>query len=93
MLSPLAECPAPEILRPLEHEYSLKLELDPTWATGPIAIAHHWDRKPRSPWKIPVFTAVLKRAKQRSGAWSTPTLSGSLCGISKAKSSKPTELF
>jgi PAS domain S-box-containing protein len=44
VLSPLAEYPAPEILRPLEHEYSLKLELDPTWATRPIAIAHHWDR-------------------------------------------------
>jgi serine/threonine protein kinase len=44
VLSPLAEYPAPEILRPLQHEYSLKLELDPTWATRPIAIAHHWDR-------------------------------------------------
>jgi PAS domain S-box-containing protein len=44
LLSPLAEYPAPEILRPLEHEYSLKLELNPTWATQPIAIARHWDR-------------------------------------------------
>jgi serine/threonine protein kinase len=36
--------PAPEILKRLEHEYSLKLELDPTWATRPIAMARHWDR-------------------------------------------------
>ena len=44
VLSPLAEYPAPEILKRLEHEYSLKLELDPTWATRPIAMARHWDR-------------------------------------------------
>jgi PAS domain S-box-containing protein len=44
VLSPLAEYAAPEILKRLDHEYSLKLELDPTWATRPIAIARHWDR-------------------------------------------------
>jgi Serine/threonine protein kinase len=44
VLSPLAEYPAPEILKRLEHEYSLKKELDPTWATRPIGIAAHWDR-------------------------------------------------
>ena len=44
VLSPRAEYPAPEILRRLEHEYSLKLELDPAWATRPIAMARHWDR-------------------------------------------------
>ena len=43
-LSPLAEYPAPEILKRLEHEYSLKEELDPTWAARPMAIARHWDR-------------------------------------------------
>src|SRR5262249_37014818 len=31
-------------LKRLEHEYSLRGELDPTWATRPIAIARHWDR-------------------------------------------------
>jgi hypothetical protein len=30
VLSPLAEYPAPEILKWLEHTYSLKEELDPT---------------------------------------------------------------
>ena len=44
VLSPLAEYPAPEILKRLEHEYSLELELDPTWAVRPIAMARHWDR-------------------------------------------------
>jgi serine/threonine protein kinase len=44
VLSPLAEYPSAEILKRLEHEYSLKEELDPTWATRPIAMARHWDR-------------------------------------------------
>jgi serine/threonine protein kinase len=44
VLSPLVEYPAPEILKRLEHEYSLREELDSTWAVRPIAIARHWDR-------------------------------------------------
>jgi hypothetical protein len=44
VLSPLAEYPAPEILKRLEHEYSLREELDPTWVARPIAMARHWDR-------------------------------------------------
>jgi PAS domain S-box-containing protein len=44
VLSPLAEYPAPEILKWLEHAYSLREELDPTWAARPAAIARHWDR-------------------------------------------------
>jgi PAS domain S-box-containing protein len=44
LLSPLAEYPAPEILKRLEHEYSLSGELDPTWVARPIAMAWHWDR-------------------------------------------------
>jgi PAS domain S-box-containing protein len=44
VLSPLVEYPPPEILKRLEHEYSLRLELDPTWATRPIAISRHWER-------------------------------------------------
>src|ERR1700747_2160905 len=35
---------APEILKSLEHAYSLREELDSTWAARPIAIVHHWDR-------------------------------------------------
>jgi serine/threonine protein kinase len=44
VLAPSAEYPVPEILRALEHEYSLRLELDPAWATRPITIARQWDR-------------------------------------------------
>ncbi len=44
VLSPGAEYPAPEILKRLEHEYSLRDELDSAWAARPIEIARHWDR-------------------------------------------------
>ena len=44
VLAPLTEYPAPEILKWLEHAYSLREELDSTWAARPIAIARHWDR-------------------------------------------------
>ena len=44
VLSPLAEYPAPEILKWLEHAYSLREELDPAWAVRPAAITRHWDR-------------------------------------------------
>jgi serine/threonine protein kinase len=44
VLSPAVQRPMPESLKRLEHEYSLKEELDPAWATRPIAIARHWDR-------------------------------------------------
>ena len=44
MLLPALQQPAPESLDRLKHEYSLKEELDPSWATWPIVMAHHWDR-------------------------------------------------
>src|SRR6516165_5563599 len=44
VLSPVVEYPAPETLKRLEHEYSLREELDPMWAARPIAIVRHWDR-------------------------------------------------
>jgi PAS domain S-box-containing protein len=44
VLSPVAEYPAPGRLKRLEHEYSLREELDPAWAARPTAIARHWDR-------------------------------------------------
>jgi PAS domain S-box-containing protein len=44
VLSPAVQRSTPESLKRLEHEYSLKEELDSTWATRPIAIARHWDR-------------------------------------------------
>src|SRR5262245_65706688 len=40
----MAEYPSPGTLKRLEHEYSLREELDPAWAARPIAIACHGDR-------------------------------------------------
>ena len=45
VLSPAVQRPTPESLKRLEHEYSLKEELDPSWATRPMVIVRHWDRK------------------------------------------------
>ena len=44
VLSPAVEYPAPETLKRLEHEYSLRKELEPAWAARPMAMAHHWNR-------------------------------------------------
>jgi PAS domain S-box-containing protein len=44
VLSPAAEYPTPESLKRLEHEYSLREELDPAWSARPIAMARHMDR-------------------------------------------------
>jgi hypothetical protein len=41
VLSPAVQRPTPERLKRLEHAYSLRQELDPTWAVRPIAIARH----------------------------------------------------
>ena len=44
VLAPAMEDPGPETLKRLEHEYSLREELDPAWAARPIAITFHWNR-------------------------------------------------
>jgi predicted ATPase/signal transduction histidine kinase len=44
VLSPALERPSPETLRRLEHEYSLRNELDSEWAVHPVSLAQHWDR-------------------------------------------------
>jgi hypothetical protein len=44
VLSPAGQSFTLEILKRLEHEYSLKEELCPTWVARPLAIARHWDR-------------------------------------------------
>ena len=44
VLSPAVQRSTPKSLKRLEHEYSLKEELDPTWAARPIAIARYRDR-------------------------------------------------
>ena len=44
VLAPAKEEPGPKSLKRLEHEYSLKEDLDPAWAARPIAITFHWNR-------------------------------------------------
>jgi len=44
VLSPALQHPVPESLNRLQHEYSLKEELDSNWAAQPIAMVRHWDR-------------------------------------------------
>jgi serine/threonine protein kinase len=44
LLSPLVTYPTLESLKRLEHVYSLREELDPSWAARPIEMARHWDR-------------------------------------------------
>jgi serine/threonine protein kinase len=44
VLSPAVQRPTPESLKRLEHEYSLREELDGAWAVRPVEITHHWDR-------------------------------------------------
>jgi PAS domain S-box-containing protein len=39
-----ADQPSPQSLRRLEHEYSLKAELDPAWAIRPLALTRHEGR-------------------------------------------------
>ena len=44
VLSPAPEFPALESLERLEHEYSLRQELDPAWSARPMIMARHGDR-------------------------------------------------
>ena len=44
VLSPVAEHPAPETLKRLEYECSLREALDIEWSARPIAVSHHLDR-------------------------------------------------
>src|SRR5467141_3868968 len=43
-LSPVMEHPAPGSLRKIEHEFSLKEELDPAWAVRPLALTQDQGR-------------------------------------------------
>jgi predicted ATPase/signal transduction histidine kinase/ActR/RegA family two-component response regulator len=44
VVAPVREHTAPRSLRRLEHEYSLRGELDPAWAIRPLALAAHQGR-------------------------------------------------
>src|SRR5262249_48215972 len=43
-MTPVLERPALASLRRMEHEYSLKTELDPGWAARPLTLASHEGR-------------------------------------------------
>src|SRR2546428_14105650 len=43
-LSPVMERPAPATIKKIEHEFSLKDELDPAWAIRPIALTQQQGR-------------------------------------------------
>ena len=43
-VAPATEQPSPQILRRLEHEYSLAAELDPVWAVKPLTLTRHAGR-------------------------------------------------
>src|SRR5262252_488701 len=43
-LSPVTERPAPATIKKIEHEFSLKDELDPAWAIRPIALTQQQSR-------------------------------------------------
>ena len=44
VVTPVSERPALGSLRRMEHEYSLRAELDPGWAVRPLALAPHKER-------------------------------------------------
>jgi serine/threonine protein kinase len=44
VMAPAKEEAGPESLKRLEHEYSLKEDLDSAWAARPMAITFHWNR-------------------------------------------------
>src|SRR5439155_16321793 len=41
VVTPGSERPTLESLRRMEHEYSFAAELDPSWASRPLALSHH----------------------------------------------------
>ena len=67
VLAPGKADPGSEGLKRLEHEYSLKDDLDSTWAVRPIELTFHWNR--------PVLVLedpggeLLETACGRMGAW------------------------
>jgi serine/threonine protein kinase len=44
VVAPIREHTAPRSLRRMEHEYSLRAELDPAWAVRPLALSAHQGR-------------------------------------------------
>jgi PAS domain S-box-containing protein len=45
VMAPSSKQPAPETLRRIEHEYKLRTELEPAWATQPLALVRYEGQK------------------------------------------------
>lgn len=45
LLSPASTRPSPETLKKIDHEYSLRSELNPSWAARPLALSEQWGQK------------------------------------------------
>ena len=58
VVAPLREHTAPRSLRRMEHEYSLRAELDPAWAVRPLALCG-------APWSL-----VLGSRTPAASLWS-----------------------
>jgi PAS domain S-box-containing protein len=62
-----ADQPSPQSLRRLEHEYSLKAELDPAWAIRPLALTRHEGRTMlvlKDPGGVPLDRMLEHRHEQ-----------------------------
>jgi PAS domain S-box-containing protein len=76
VVSPVGERPSPENLPRLEHEYSLRNELDSAWAIRPSAITRHWDRPVlvlNDPGGAPLDQLLAPTRTPSSFVLSTPT--------------------
>ena len=54
LLAPVSTRPAPESLKRMQHEYSLRADLDLTWAVRPLALSQHNGQmiaRAREPWR------------------------------------------
>ena len=52
VVTPVLERPAIGSIKRMEHEYSLRAEIDPEWGIRPFALALHWQTPPLDQLKI-----------------------------------------
>jgi hypothetical protein len=69
ILAPVLERPAPETLRRMEHEFSLKEELDGDWAVRPLTLTQY-QVGACSCWKIPAASRSIDLSESR-WSWSS----------------------
>jgi predicted ATPase/signal transduction histidine kinase len=70
VLSSVGRRPSPENLKRLDNEFSLKEELDASWAARPLGIATHWDRTVlvlQDPGGVPLESAIGSYGRGSNG--------------------------